>query len=461
MKNIYSLLFFTLILTFSLTGVSQAQDTIRVNLSEFMERSIDRSGQIEYERGEVNLAKNRSDQARSRRFLPRFEISSQHGVIPGVVSRTDLPQGQWYLDPNLENDWEDWAIFTRAELTAIQPLFTWGAVSSAIQAAEAGARAAQYEFEGKRAEIELQYYELYFSYILAMEISRILDDADNQLRQIENQLKKMQDEGDPDLSEADIFKFELFKTEFEVQKTEVEQSLHFVERVWKRALGDEQVVFKPAENFLDPVPFEIEPYEYYEERALNSRPELLGVDAGIEAVGKAVDAARAQNYPALILGITGSYANTPNRPRQTNPFIINTTNFASGAVGLSIRQNLNFKSMRRDVERAQIEHQRVRDLRGAVGDGVILDLNERYREAIIAETRVKQTENALSTARNWVRHEQLNYDIGFGDAEDLTDAIQQELETRLKLKQNVFDMNMKIAALYVSSGMSISHLATN
>ncbi len=461
MKKIYTRSILTFILLCSISGVIVAQDTVRVNLSEFIELSMERSGQVDYEKGEVSLAKNRSDKARSQRFFPRLELSTQHGVIPGVISRTDLPPGQWYLDPNLENDWEDWAIFTRAELTAIQPIFTWGAVSSAIQAAEAGARAAEYEFEGKRAEIELQYYELYFSYLLAEEISRILDDADNQLRQIENQLREMQEEGDPDLSEADIFKFEIFKSEFEVQKIEVEQSLRFVERVWQRALGNAEAIFEPAENFLDPVPFQIQPYEFYEERALNSRPELLGVDAGIEAVSKAVDAARAQNYPALVLGITGSYANTPNRPRQTNPFIINNTNFASGAVGLSIRQNLNFSSMRRDVERAQIEHQRVRDLRGAVGDGIILDLNERYREAIIAETRLKQTEEALSTARNWVRHEQLNYDIGFGDAEDLTDAIQQELETRLQLKQNVFDMNMRIAALYVSSGMPITQLSTN
>lgn len=461
MNNIYlrALILLTLLLSVSIE--SQAQDTLRLNLSEFLEMSMDKSGQVQYERGAVDLALKDADLARAERFLPRVDLSTQHGVIPGVVSQTDLPPGQYYLDPNLENDWEDWAVFTRAELTAIQPIFTWGAVNSAINAAKSAAEASEYEFESQKAEIELQYYELYYSYLLAIEITRILEDANDQLQQVENRLREMQEEGDPDLSESDIFKFDMFKSDFEVQKVEVEQSLQFVERVWQRALKNSGNVYRPAEDFLDPVAFQIESYEFYEEKALQDRPELKGVDSGIEAVSSKIDAVKAQNYPALVLGISGSYANTPNRPRQTNPFIINNTNFASGAVGLSIRQNLNFSSMRRNVEKVEIEHRRVNDLRDAISDGILLELNENYREAIIAEKRVQQTEESLSTARNWVRHEQLNYDIGFGDAEDLTDAIQAELETRLELKQNVFELNKSVAELYKSAGLPISQLSIN
>lgn len=461
MNNIYFRFFIVLTFLLSVSIGLQAQDTLRLNLSEFLEQSMNRSGQIEYEEGAIDLAQNEADQAASQRFLPRIELNTQHGTVPGVVSQTDLPPGQFYLDPNLENDWENWAIFTKAELTAIQPIFTWGAINNAVKAARSAAAAAQFEFEGKKAEIELQYYELYYSHLLAIEISRILEDADNQLTQVEERLKEMQEEGNPDLKESDIFKLEMFKSDFKVQKVEVEQSLQFVKRVWQRALGNSEITYLPAEDFLDPVPLQIESYSFYEEKALQSRPELKGVDSGIEAVSSKIKAVKAQNYPALVLGISGSYAKTPNRPRQTNPFIRNSTNYSSAAVGLSIRQNLNFSSMRKNVERAKIEHQRVSDLKNAVSDGILLELNESFREAIVAEERVQQTNESLTTARNWVRHEQLNYDIGFGDVEDLTDAIQAELETRLELKQNVFDMNKKIADLYKAAGLSISQLSVN
>ncbi len=442
---------------------ASAQDTLKVNLSEFISIGLERSGQVAYERHAVDLSANRVDQARNQRVLPRMEFNSQHGIVPGVKSNVDgLSEGEYYLDPNLSNDWEDWAVFTRAEISAIQPVYSWGAINSAIGAAKAGARAAEYQFDVVTAEAEVQLFELYHSYLLAQEVSRILEDADDQVAQVERQIERMQEEGDPDLKEADVFKFEIFKTEFQVQRKEVEQSLESINRIWNYITGaNDQVIYEPLQNFLDPVAFDLQPYDYYQEMAMTNRAELKGVDAGIEALGKGKDAVRAQQFPALFLGISGSFANTPNRPRQTNPFIINNTNYASAAVGFGIRQNLNFRSIRNQLERADIEYNRVRDLKDAVMDGIYLQLNENYREASVAEVRVQQKEEALSTARNWVRHEQLNYDIGFGDVEELLNAMQKELELRVELKQNVFELNKKVAALYRASGISVKQLSVN
>ena len=450
---------FALLITQS---ISHGQDTVSVNLAEFIEKGLEKSGQVAYERGAVDLAENEYNSARARRFFPRFELSTQHGLIPGVDSNTDLPEGQYYLDPNLTNDWEDWAIFTRAEIEAVQPVFSWGAIDNAISAAEKGARAAEFQFEAVEAEAEVQFFELYYSYLLAMEIERILDEAQRQLNQVNDAIEEMREEGNSDLKESDIFKFEIFKSEFETQKVEVKQSVDYVNRVWNYIMNaDEETVFVPAHNFLDPVPFNLEEYSYYEQLAMSERPELKGVDTGIDAMGDAVDAAKAQRYPMLFLGITGSYANTPNRPRQTNPFIINNTNYASAAVGFGIRQNLNFLSMKSSVDKAEIEQRRVSHLKNALTDGIILELNEQYREAVVAESRYEQTENALITARNWVRHEQLNYEYGFGNVEDLVDAIQEELELQVQLKQNVYELNRSIAALYKASGVSVKQLGLN
>ncbi|MDX1640095.1 MAG: TolC family protein [Balneolaceae bacterium] len=438
----------------------QSQDTLSINLTEFIEKGLANSGQVAYESGKVDLAQNRINEARSQRILPRFDLNTQHGVIPGV--ETDVPglgDGELYLDPDLSNDWDNWAIFTRAELTATQPIFTWGALSSAVQAAEAGARAAQYEFSAVKAEAELQLFDLYYSYLLAVEISRILEDADEKLDLVQDTIDEMREEGNPDLQESDVFKFQIFKSEFVTRRTEVEESLDYVKRVWNYALQAEPgVTYIPDSNFLDPVPYELEDYAYYRQIALGERPEMLGVEYGITALKNRLEAEKARQYPLLFLGITGSFAHTPNRPRQTNPFIRNTTNYGSVGVGFGIRQNLNIFSMRASVEKAKIEYKRVNDLQKAVSDRIILDLNERYREAVVAETRMKQTEEALVTARKWERNEQLNYDIGFGDVENLLDAVQKELELRVKLKQNIFDLNKKIAALHKAGGLPISQL---
>ncbi len=440
-----------------------AQDTLRVNLVEFIQKGLELSGQVAYEGKAVELAENRVGQARSQRIFPRFELSSQHGLVPGVKSNVPgLSSGQYYLDPNLENDWEDWAIFTRAELNVVQPLFSWGAISSAVNAAQAGARAAEYQFSAVKAEAELQLFELYYSYLLAIEISRILEEANSKIDTFERRLYQMRDDGDSDIKESDIFKFDIFKAEFQIQIVEVRESLDYVKRIWDYALqADPNVVYVPEENFLDPLNYNLNGFDYYRKQAMTMRPELKGVESGIEALSSSKEAIRAQLFPMVFLGITGSFANTPNRPRQTNPFIRNNTNYASGAIGLGIRQNLNFSSTRISIERTDIEYRRVNDLHKAVTDGIILELNDRYREAVIAESRLNQTREALVIARNWERNEQLNYDLGFGDVEDLLDAVQKELELRLELKQNVFELNRKSAALLKAGGLPIQSLTLN
>lgn len=462
-KYIITLLTIGFIALIPSKGVLIAQDTLRVNLADFIQKGLEQSGQVAYEGKAVELAENRVGQARSQQIFPKFELNSQHGMVPGVVSRrTDLSSGQFYLDPNLENDWENWAIFTRAELNAVQPLYSWGAISNAVKAAQAGARAAEYQFSAVKAEAELQLFELYYSYLLAIEISRILDDANSKIESVESRLYQMRDDGDPDIKESDIFKFDIFKSEFQVQIVEVRESLDYVKRIWDYALQAEpNVVYIPEENFLDPLNYNLNNFDYYQTQAMMMRPELKGVEYGIEALSNSKESVRARLFPMVFLGITGSFANTPNRPRQTNPFIINSTNYASGAIGLGIRQNLNFSSTRRTIERADIEYRRVTDLHKAVTDGIILELNDRYREAVIAESRLNQTREALVMARNWVRNEELNYDIGFGDVEDLLDAVQKELELRLELKQNVFDLNRKSAALLKAGGLPIQSLTLN
>lgn len=453
-------LFFCLIFTASVSSLS-AQDTLRITLQDFIDKGVERSGQVQYDYGAVRLAENRVRQAKASRILPSVNLNTNHGLIPGVKSETNLPREQLYLDPNLENDWEDWAIFTRAEIEAVQPVYTWGAINKAISAAEYGAQAAQKEFEARQKGLELRLYELYYSYLLALEVGHILDEAQSTVNQIERELERMQEEQDPDLRERDLFEFDIFKSEFEIQKTEVEQSIGQIQRIWSYILRDNDQVYIPMEDFLDPVPFEIEPFEFYQARAMEMRPEMEGVEAGIQALEHSVESIRAQSLPTLFVGMTASFANTPNRPRQSNPFIINNTNFLSGAVGFGIRQNLNFSSIRNRVERERIEYNRVKDLKGALSDGIMLELNEHYKDAVVAEKKVNQIEEALVTTRNWVRHEQLNMDYGLGEVEDLVDSMRKELELRVELKQSIFEMNKKVAALFNASGIPLTNLSLN
>lgn len=458
-KNKLILVFFLIFLPLTVS----AQDTVQVSLQEFIERGIANSGQIEYEKQNVELAENQINQARSKQYLPTFELSTQHGVVPGVVSqRDDLDENEYYLDPELENDWENWAVFTRAEIAAVQPVFAWGALRNVVKAAKSGALAAHEQFEGEKADLTLRLFDLYQSYLLTSEILTLLDEAENTIDKIERQINEKREEGDSDFDESDLFKFEVFKSEFDIRAAEVREEAGMAQRVWNYVLqADENTVYVPDTNFLDPVSSQVREVDFYRENAITNRSEINAIEAGIDAAKFGMEAQKRKNLPSLFLGLTASYANTPNRPRQSNPFIINRSNYATASFGVGIRQNLDFLSIQADVERGQIQYRQAKYLKDAAVDGIVLEINQAYKEAALSRVKVDKTDEALVTSKKWLRQEQLDYDFGMGDTKDLIDAMQKELELRVKLKRETFEFNKDMAELYRKAGLSIMEITNN
>lgn len=455
------------LLTFALillnANTSFAQDTLAIDYQTFVNKAMEKSGQVKYERQNVRLAKNKIDQAQAQRFVPNMRFDSQHGLVPGVDSdRSDLSENEYYLDPNLKNDWSDWAIFTKFQVSAVQPVFTWGAINKAVEAAKYGADAAQHRFEVSKSELELRFFDLYFSYVLALEIERLLDEAQDKVDQIEQQISDMQDEGDPDLDDSEVFKFEIFKSEFEIQKAEVQENMAFVKQTWNYVLRNDQgIVYEPQVRYLDPVGAEIEELDFYQDAAFNNRPELQALRAGELATETFISSLKKQNLPGLYLAGYIDFANTPNRPRQSNPFIQNTTNLFTGGFGFTIRQNLNFFSMKANLERSKIELKKVTFAQDAAKDGIILEVNNNYKAAALSNVKIEKTDEALITSKRWLRQEQLDYDFGMGDVKDLIDAMKKELELKLQLKERTFEYNSSLAKLNKSAGIPLTTLITN
>lgn len=442
----------TLIIISSFT--IQAQDTLKISFEEFLDKAIENSGKIDYEKSKVSLANNRVEQAKDQRILPKLSFQSEHSLVPGVTSPNNVPEEQIYLDPDAINDWDKVGVFTRLRVSGVQPVFTWGAINKAISAARIGVKAAQEEFEASKQDYELKLYQLYYSYVLALEIERLIKDADDKVGQIERALNKSEEETD----ESDVFKFKVFKSQFQIQKVEVQQSLEFVKSAWKYALRNESdIIYEPETKYLDPVTVELLGLNYYQNSASINRPELKGLDYGKEAMETYISSLRAQNLPGLYFGFTTTFASTPIRPRQPNPFISTPENTFNTAVGFTIRQNLNFFQANTNVERSKIELRKISSLRQAAQDGIILQVIEAYKNATIDETRVKKTNEALITTKEWLTMEQLDYDFGIGEVKDLIDAMKMELELRLKEKESIFDFNTSVMKLNISAGLPLTN----
>ncbi|MCH8557568.1 MAG: TolC family protein [Balneolia bacterium] len=439
------------------------QDTVEISFSEFMELALERSKELQARRQSVGMAQARESEVKASRFLPNFEITTAHGLVPGVSGSGDFSNSQLYLDPSLRNDWEDWAFFNQFEVTALQPLYTWGAIRSAVRASQAAVDIASFEYEGDQRNTELQLFQLYQGRLLAVELKRLVDDAERTLRMAEEELQELFDEGSAEIDDADYYQFEIFIHQFESQVEEVNRNLEFLERAWALALGSREfgVVYLPAERFLDPLESEISSVEDYLVHARQFRSEVQQFTAIREAAGHGMEATRAQRYPALFIGANYRFAYASNRPRQRNPFISNPANTSALTVGLGIRQNLNFFVLNSREERSRLQYRQADYALEAIKDGVELDVNDKYKDALVARSRIESTSRALEVSRNWLRQEQLDYDIGFGDVTNLAEALRANLELEAELQQRTYEFNMRLARLLNASGYSLNQFFMN
>ncbi len=458
MKKTFSIFIFFILVS---AQVVSAQDTLEISLRNFIDLGISNSGQIKYNKTNVDLAENRVSSAKDQRFLPSLNFRSEHALVPGVSSPGNFPEEQIYLDPNAKNDWDKVGVFNRLRITGVQPVFTWGSINKAISAAEEAVKATEFEFQAKKEDMEVRLFELYYSYVLALEIERLLKDAEDKINQIENSLDDAQEEGD-DIDETDVYKFKVFKAQFGIQKAEVDESLVFVKQTWEYILRNENgTVYIPSIRYLDPLVAKLSGLDHYQNSAFLNRNELRGITTGKEALMKYIDYQKASNLPGLYLGFTTTFASTPIRPRQPNPFISTPENTFNTAFGVTIRQNLNFFQAKTQLDRVKIELRKMDYLSEAAKDGILLEVNQAYQKAAVAEVKVERTDEALLTTKQWLRMEQQDYDFGIGEVKDLIDAMKMELELRLKEKESIFEFNTSMAKLNNAAGIPLELLQKN
>ncbi|MDR9387838.1 MAG: TolC family protein [Balneolaceae bacterium] len=430
---------------------STANSTV-LSLEEFIQQGLESTSTVDVLQKDVALSQWEVRNARSQRILPRIQLETQHGLVPGVES-SSFPDGQLYLDPYLDNDWENWALFTRAQIEAIQPLFTWGAIPSAIEAATFNAERVEYETDVKSASFEVQLAEIYIGMQLSNALERVSDEADELISEANEEIRKQLEEGTEELTESDYFEFEVFELEYEGQRAQIKAVAAQMDRLWSLALNG-----RPADaaDFMDVEGVTLPPFSELLALAFEQRAELKAVQAGQQALEAGKRATLAERYPTIYLGLSASGAITPNRPKQDNPFINNSTNFASARFGIGISQNLNLQSIRLKGDRFSIQEDKLVETEQLLRQQIQLDVVQRLQEAETALAQLQSLLGALVKTKEWVRHEQLNMDYGFGDVKNLVDALKKELELEASVLRAKYDWQMARVRLNHALGIPLS-----
>jgi outer membrane protein TolC len=437
-----------LIYGFSLFSAVSGATPKRLSLAEAVSRAranpLVRAASEQHRAAEARLS-----EARGARFL-RAEILSFIAPSPDIrcldqnCTRTD-PR-----DPRLAAD----GVFGGVRVGVVQPLYTFGKIDAAIDAAGSAARASDALAAGVKADLALETTRSYFGVGLARELVSMLEEGEQQIAKGKQTLVERLERGDPDVTVQDRLRLDTFQAEVALRLSEAREGEALALLALRTLVGDAEADTDRAP--LEPLTFTLGDARGYVERARMERPELRAAREGVAALEGASRLEQARWLPDFMLVGGFNVARAQGVDQSPSAFANDPFNNTTGEVALVMKWSLDPGGQIARVERADSELGRARALLDAAGRAGGAAVLQAHTHAVEARVRLASAREGEKNARGWVASVIQADAIGTTSAQDLADAYLAYFTLHARMLQSTYDWNVAIMTLKRSIGESPS-----
>jgi len=392
----------------------------------------------------ISAAEAKLEEARWSPFF-QFEINAGINLVPEVRG-----SALYSLDPQVPVSNFFLPVWSAGIGGAI-PLWTFGKLSSAREAAQAGVKASYWDKQRVIAQLRTDIRRAYFTLQLALDLSQILSEAVSQLRRGIKEFNKRLSDGDDDVNELDQWRLSSALTEIQTTTSQVRRMEQLAREALSTLTSLAQV--RVPECSTQVINHEVRKLKYYVELAATRRADQQMVLKGLDARKAAVDQSFAQYFPdfALTLGASTSYG--PGVTDQTNPFIIDRANYTSYTAGIVARWKLDMPGNINRYRRAREEWMQAVEKSREVSKGVRIDISKAYEELLDARRQEQNWAAGKRNSRQWFVTAAQAYDLGNATAKDLIDSLKAYFTARGNHAQAIATTNIALAQLEQAVGM--------
>lgn len=441
-QNSHPLLYSVLLVLAGFTGTGEAQT---YDLGECVDAALAVSPEVRAADADLEIAKALADQANAVRFLPKLDLTWILG--PSPEARGDALTG--------ETDLTSFNVFNRAEVTFLQPLYTFGRLGAARDAAMAGIDARTAGAAGSRERLTAQVAEAYYGLLLAHHLSDLADEARTEIGKARDRIDRALEEDEGDYTYTDLFKLDRFVFDVEENGNKVIKGRALIASALKRLMGLGMAdSLRLAEESLTPVEAGIGPLSSYLDR-LPRRHDLQQLAAGVRILKAQAEAARAEFYPQLFLAGQFKYSYAPNRDDQSSPFARDDFNFLQAGAAIGLRQSLAFGQTSAKARKMKLEHVKLTYQRDLARMGASLQIEGAYRDLIEAQANLAAARKARRATRRWFISSRDAFNAGLEEASELIDAVKEYGIIRGKYFEAVYKFNKAWIALNLATGQPV------
>ncbi len=342
----------------------------------------------------------------------------------------------------LSNPWQPVVGF---DIQGVIPIWTFGKLGAARDAARAGIRAAESDRTRVRQQLVYDVRRAYFALQLSLDVQQMLREGTPQLAAAIERVDERLEAGDGDVDEMDRYRLAAALAEVEGRAAQVEH-LERSSRAALRALTGVRE-FRVPECPIQVVDIELGELASYVSSAADDRPEVRMLEAAQRAREASLDVARAGFWPDIGLTYRFGINYAPGITDQTNPFVIDQANYMNIGMGVALRWSLDFwgQAYRVDRESALLDDVRARFEEAR--RGMELEVTDAYETVREARARERAFDRARRETRTWFIAAAQGSDLGTVQANDLIEAVRSYFTARYSHLQAIHDLDTALANL--------------
>lgn len=431
-----------------LPTISRAAEVI--TLEQAIERALQTDPRVEERQRLVDAARALLQEALGSDDLI-FDVNTFVGLVTKVEDGFYASDG---VTPRSDKyDWNGLTSWTSVQFSIIKPLHTFGKIEHYAEAAKGNIEVKKGDVLLQRSNTILDVNRAYYGYLTARDTRYLFEDVISRLNKAIDLVTKWLEEGNNNIRQSDLYALQSGKAlinKFLSQAIAVENIALDGLKVLTNVGMDSDL--EVADRRLAPVSLPAMSLEELSRTALDKRPEIMQLEAGLKARRALVAAKNAEKLPDIYAGIAGAAAYSPDHARLDNPFIYDPFNDYGATPLIGIRWNWASGVQKARVAQAKAELDALVEKSSFAQRGIPFEVAEQYHQVQAYNTAVKELAEGSRSARRWMIASYADFEAGIEEARNVLTAFQGYVLIHSDYLSTVNDFNMHVVRLQYVTG---------
>ena len=360
----------------------------------------------------------------------------QGGAFSGTTPRTDGDRIEGI------SDW------THLDFALIKPLYTFGKIEHYGEAARGNIDLKRGELKQTRGDTVYDTKRAYFGYLTARDIRVFLEDMQGRLDRAITSVERDLKEETGEAKQSDLYALQAAKgllAKYVYQSRAIEKiSLDGLKVLTGAGLKAD---LKVADERIEPVAFPRVDLAEFQSRALQERPEMQQLEAGLRARRALVAAKKADRMPDVYAGVIGQFNYASQRERLDNPYLYDPFNGGGLTPVVGVKWDTVFGAASARVNQAQAELEALNHKKAFAVAGIPFEVGEAYANAEANYNAQRDLGEGAAAARRWMVASLADFAAGIESADKVANALKNYVLTQTEYLRTVNDYNMNVAQL--------------